>query len=252
MTHSKHFEDTLLPKIIRPSVSNALANVDEEFSDAVGLKSRIDDEHYILELSQIYEEKRDWLRRIYFGEDAIKRSVGKEDFWLDMHKIAAVLCRSILACKPISFNYKVACDYLEKHDKSKDINWLSKNFLINYKIAVDVAMGICFYDLIDRLGDDENKKKIENVDGLIKKLSNSGRLDYYSSPTFKQNHSNFYISLIEMLATNDTHNRNFDYLSFATICFQLQNHNVLEYKYNFMLNKNLELEKKASPKKSKK
>lgn len=229
MNQCEHFNKVLYPKIIIPAIINANRHTDDEFVKSVGLVNCSNNEQYISRLGNIYEEKRDWLKQIYYG--SIANRDNSNSFMLDMHKIAAVLCRSVIACKPFKFNTKAAAKYKSDNNKNQDIKWVVENYLINYKVAVDVAFGVCAFDLVDRLGEEENSGTELFIHDQLIELTNLGCLDYYSKPILRQTHSPFYYSLIEMLATNDTHGRSFDYLGFATICFQLQQYNVLNYNY---------------------
>lgn len=215
---SEHFDDHLWPKIISRAIDNAEKYIDKDFSEYVQL-NRINSYNYKINLSLLYEEKRDWLKQIYFGTFK-----SNEDRCLDMHKIAAIICRSIIGCKPFAFNVKKANEYKSRNNLDNDLNWIIDNYYINYKVAVNCAFAICLYDLFDKLR--ENNINNHN-DELVASFSSNG-FDMYETSLLKSAHETFYKSVIINLAINDNSKRDFDYLGFATICYQLQQNEVLK------------------------
>ena len=151
---------------------------------------------------------------------------------LDMHKIAAVICRSILKLKPFAFDLGKANAYNIKFEKNNDLDWLIKNYLINYKVALDVACGITLYDIIHKLGQAKFNEDADKNKELLKTILNnvaSNGLEYYENCEYSipNSHESFYKSLVVNLMINDTNQRDFDYLGFATACFQMQQYTVL-------------------------
>ena len=231
---SKHFNEVIFPEIISPALKISFSNTDNEYSRFVGLTSLLNENDYKIKLSNLYEEKREWLKKIYFpkiGICSIDGNSNKENNadgqLLDIHKIAAVLARCILELKPFAFFLDKAENYIKKYNKFSDFNWLSRNYLINYKFAIDVAMLLNLYDAIDKSNRATNCDKNQ----LIKNFNEFG-FDYYKNPILDIEHESFYNSLIINLAINDLNERDFDYLGFATICFQLQQYSALVYQMN--------------------
>lgn len=245
---SAHFQKYLLPDIIRPTVKAIEENIDRNFKAEVEFYSYLDNTEYISHLSDCYERKREWLKKVYFGDNIDDTSL------LDMHKIAAILCRSILAHKPFAFNISKANGYKKKlendlrRNKNKSetqikdelLDWTIRNYWCNYKAAIDIALCATFYDLVDKLGEME-KTPTGNMFGVdikdtLMQLNENG-IDTYKRDTtpVPLSHETFYWSLIINLAVNDTNERDFDYLGIATVCFQMQQYSVLKYHY---LNKN--------------
>lgn len=245
---SVHFNKYLLPDIIKPTILAIESNMDENFKNAVGFYNYVNDDGYIQKLSDCYEEKREWLKDAYFGDNIDDNSL------LDMHKIAAVLCRSILSFKPFAFDISKANRYknrVEKElrkDKTKTENqiknellyWTINNYWSNYKVAIDIALCATYFDLVDKLGEMEQdqSKNIYHIDivDMLKHLTENG-LDTYKKNTtpIPLSHETFYWSLIINLAINDTNQRDFDYLSMATICFQIQQYSVLLRQYQKLI-----------------
>lgn len=232
---SKHFNEFIFPKIISPAINIALENADKNYSKFVNLTSLMDENTYKVKLSNLYEEKREWLKKIYFPkaklfnqEDESTSNGGDKFKRLDMHKIAAVITRCILGLKPFAFFVDKANEYINENNKLSNFNWLSQNYLINYKLAVDVAMLINLYDAIDKANRiDDNILSGDKVQ-LISDFANKG-FDFYEFPILNLEHESFYNSLIINLAINDANGRDFDYLGFATNCFQLQQYGALKY-----------------------
>lgn len=228
---SKHFNEVIFPEIISPALKISFSNADSEYSRFVGLTLLSNENDYKIKLSNLYEEKREWLKKIYFpklrfysSDDNFDKEGNACGQLLDIHKIAAVLARCILELKPFAFFLNKAEDYIKKNNKFSDFNWLSRNYLINYKFAIDVAMLLNLYDAIDKSNRSTNCDKNK----LITNFTKYG-FDYYKNPILDIEHESFYNSLIINLAINDLNERDFDYLGFATNCFQLQQYSALVY-----------------------
>lgn len=248
---SVHFQKYLLPEIIRPTIEAIEADIDNDFKKQTFFYNYFAEEDYIKKLSCCYEAKREWLKNAYFGDNVDESSL------LDMHKIAAVLCRSILAHKPFAFDVGRANNYRKKIErklrkdetkteaqiKNELLRWTINNYWSNYKAAVDIAICATFYDLIDKLGEmetnpDRNSFNI-NIPEILTDLNLNGVNTYKKGTTLIPiSHENFYWSLIINLAVSDTNKRDFDYLSLATICFQLQQYTITIHEYQKLLNSN--------------
>lgn len=226
---SEHFNDSMWPIIIKPAIDNAMKASDFEFKQYVGLNSLSysDEKEYKSRLSSLYERKREWLKKNYFGfaDPHDKKR-------LDMHKIAAIICRCIIGCKPFSFDISKANEYKERRGKNEEIDWIIDNYFINYKVAVNTALAITLYDLIDKLGEEAKKKPIIDVAGTLSNIIEQG-FDLYQNKPFllKSDHELFYKSIILDIAINDINKRDFDYLGFAALCFQVQQYEVLRCEY---------------------
>lgn len=231
MNISEHFDESLWPLVIKPAIENANKNMDPNFAEYVSNNCLFFDNksesEYKSQLSFLYEKKRDWLKRIYFGF-----AKPDDEKLLDMHKIAAIICRCIVGCKPFSFDVSKANEYKEKYKKNGQLDWVINNYFINYKVAVNCAFAITLYDLIDKLGDEEKKRPIIDVPNIVRKLYKEG-FDLYQKEPFllKSDHESYYKSMVLDIAINDINKRDFDYLGFAASCFQLQQYEILRYEY---------------------
>lgn len=210
---------------VLPSIESALndGNLKPEFISEVELV-REDPESYHKHLKKFFIEKVQWLKSIYWNDQL------QDGLDLDGHKIASVLCRSIIGVKPFSFSVKKAKKYIEDGNLVDNRKWLINNYLVNYKVAVDAALGLTMFDLLNTLNNQQAFDPIYefNPDILKDEILVKGKLNYYLKPSIIQHHAPFYESLIANTAISDINNRTFDYLGFATILFQLQQHNVLE------------------------
>lgn len=226
---SEHFNDSLWPIIIKPAIENAIDNLDPDFVKCVDFMCLLDEAEaeYKSQLSDLYERKREWLKRIYFGFARLDHEKR-----LDMHKIAAIICRCIIGCKPFSFDVSKANKYKDTNEKNTQLDWIIDNYFINYKIAVNSAFAITLYDLIDKLGDESKKKPIIDVNNILYKITDAG-FDLYQEEPFllKSDHEAFYKSMVLDVAINDINKRDFDYLGFAALCFQLQQYEVVRCEY---------------------
>ena len=232
MIKSLHFEQYLWPKIILPAIKEALNQVDKDFYSFVDFKEVFDEDKYVKSLSNLYEEKREWLKRIYFTDNQLGQNK-----LLDMHKIAAVICRCVVGYKPFSFNVNKANNYKNNNAKNEDLHWIIDNYLINYKVAFNSALAITLLDFLDRLNDaQDNSLNIDYQE--IETYFTKNIFDLYEKDPqiLPTSHECFYKSMIVDLAINDVAKRDFDYLSFAANCFQIQQYEIVKHEYLKALN----------------
>ena len=225
---SEHFKEYLWPNVIKVAIENAKEKIDPDFVRYVDLTCSLENEEYERQLSCLYERKRDWLKRIYFG--FAQPSYDKR---LDMHKIAAIICRCLIGCKPFSFDVAKANEYKDSNSKNNQLDWIIDNYFVNYKVAVNCALAITLFDLLDKLGDTKQEASIISVNDIVSQIVKNGFDLYNTDPVLlKSEHEVFYKSLILNVAINDVNKRDFDYLGFATTCFQLQQYEVVRCEYN--------------------
>ena len=224
---SEHFNDVLWPLIIKPIIENADKNIDPEFRNFVKLNSFVNEDVYKAKLSELYERKRDWLKRVYF-----RYAQPNSENLLDMHKIAAIICRCVIGCKPFTFDVESANKYKASKNKNNDLDWIINNYYVNYKVAVNCAISITLFDLFDRLGETSKTQHIIDVGNVLNRINQNGFDLYQKEPVLlKTPHESFYKSIIIQTAINDINKRDFDYLGIATICFQIQQYEVIKSEY---------------------
>lgn len=217
---SKHFEDYLWEYAVKPAINISLKDLDSKFSQVVNLEAVIDkqkfENNYKTELSKIYEKKRDWLKKHYYSKYS-------KDEKLDLHKIAAIVARSVIALKPISFSCEDAVAYINDNSLRNNSIWYVDNYSINYKIAFISAIAIMFIDIIYKGSIVEDTLDVQKVKDICKYFCTNG-FDLYSNSNLESDHEPFYRSLIIDMMINDINGRDFDYLGFAANIYQLENH----------------------------
>lgn len=204
--------------IILPTILAAEEDAEEEFKDSCNLQfacSNIDE--YKSELQKFYRDKRQWLKGVYLPHD--------EHPILDIHKISAILCRSMLAYKPFYFDFNTAEEYVVKKfsgNKGNHIDWFVSNIYINYKVAFYASVGLIYAEILDSYSPNGAKADAEAFQYF---MDLGGLIFYKKSPT----HDNYENSCIIALQKNDVLNRKFDYLTYAINMFQLEEFNRMYY-----------------------
>lgn len=206
----EHHFDFLWEVVVLPIIQRSLSEIDSDYKKECYLRC----ENFCMykkRLEKIYKRKREWLKRVYLPND--KNPI------LDMHKIGALLCRSIIGDKPISFDLVHSDEYVERNNKNNDKQWLIDNAYVNYKIAFYVSVGLLYIEMISDLRETGKDEKADIIE-------QDGALYFYpKSPT----HENFQSSCIIGLMKNDIASRDFDYLSYAAMLFQLERYNYIKY-----------------------
>lgn len=230
MKYSYDFErcfDYVWQKIVLPSVELVHEEIDKSFAKETRLNySYIDISKFKSEVKDFYYEKREWLKKIYLPHEKYP--------FIDSHKIAAIWARTMLAYKPFYFDVKCAEQFVERHyHKSNDTlpkeeasssSWFIKNVYCNYRVAFLVSVGIVYLFL---LYDCKEKHKFVPAylhDSYEYFLSKKG---LHCPKTVV--HSPFDESCIIALQKNDVLGRDFDYLAYAIILFQLEHYNKMCY-----------------------
>lgn len=206
----EHHFDFLWEMFVKPIILDAEKELDKEFKEQCDF-SMVCLPYYKKQLEKIYKRKREWLKNIYLPYDA--------EPLLDMHKIGAVLCRAIIGDKPFSFDIEKVKKYVSQNNMQDDIQWYVDNVCINYKIAFYISIGPVFAEM---------KKRMLEIgkDEIAKQLEDRGYLHFYPK---NPKHENFENSSIIALMKNDILKRDFDYLYYATMLFQLERYNYLVF-----------------------
>lgn len=204
--------DIFWEKFIVPTIFNVLADVDPDFKAACDFKIAYDDiAEYREALRKTYREKREWLKEIYMPHAA--KPI------LDIHKLGAVICRSLIGNKPYSFNIADAEAFVIKkfgNTKSEqNTDWFFSNIYANYKVAFYASIGAAYLNILYR----------------SQKANDSDSLDYFANNSclnfYKQNksHECFENSCMISLQKNDLLGRSFDYLGYSILIYQLEQYN---------------------------
>ena len=204
--------------IIYPIITAAHDEIDQEFKNACDLDFAFSDiQKYKEKLMAFYLEKRRWLKKVYLPH--------KSNPILDIHKLGAILCRSILAHKPIYFDFQEAEHLvIQKFDTNKHdhIEWIVNNIYVNYKIAFYVSCGLVYLGLLYNF----SEKGASPNDKAMKFFIRHKGIMYYEKSS---SHDSYENSCILALQKNDELKRDFDYLAYAINLFQLEAYNVAMY-----------------------
>ena len=218
MQAKKHFDD-FWENAILPSIEQTIEEMASEFCTAASVNVQ-NLSSYKVELENIYRRKREWLKQAYLPHESQP--------CLDFHKLAAIVCRSVIGCKPIHYDIAAVEEMIhqqnygcESHDEQ--INWFVNNIYANYKIAFLSAVGIVYANLIHWAINKKNEcadAKLASVyNSFIQRLLDNKQLCSYENP---KAHENYVNSMIIALMKNDLLQRDFDYLTFAINLYQLE------------------------------
>lgn len=208
-------------KVIYPIIQNAGNEIDEDFRKSCHLDfAYVNMERYKYALMSFYHEKRQWLKKVYLPHE--------EHPLLDVHKLGAVLCRSMLAYKPFYFDFDAATQYVlhkyaNENDEQNHIDWFVNNIYVNYKVAFYASVGMIYLDILYSYQDEEDSYL--DLDAF-EYFKNKQMLSFY---TKSERHDGFENSCILALQKNDVLGRNFDYLTYAIVLFQLEQFNRMTY-----------------------
>lgn len=211
--------DLFWDKFIYPIMENVFNDIDQEFKDACGLQFAYEDiDAYRKALRKTYREKREWLKEIYMPHS--KSPV------LDIHKLGAVICRSIIGNKPFSFNVLKAKNFVQNKfsgtEKVQNTDWFFSNIYANYKVAFYASIGAAYLNILYRC------KVSNDVDSLNYFMCNP----YLKFYTPNDSHEPFETSCMIALQKNDVLGRSFDYLGYAILIYQLEQYNYPTKSYN--------------------
>lgn len=234
-----HFSDSFVTsfnfiweKIIYPTIQAAGKEIDEDFKKASHCDlAYANIEKYKLALMDFYHEKRQWLKSVYLPHE--------EHPLLDVHKLGAILCRSMLAYKPFYFDFDAATQYVlhkyaNENDEQNHIEWFVDNIYVNYKVAFYASVGMIYLELLYSYKGDDN---VPINPGAFEYFISRKVLDFYDK---SERHDSFENSCIIALQKNDVLGRSFDYLTYAIMLFQLEQYNRMKYSTVQMIDRHKE------------
>lgn len=217
-------------KIVWPSITLVYEQMDDAFKQATKLDYAYRDvSAFKRDVMEFYREKREWLKCVYLPHE--RNPV------LDEHKLGAIWCRTMLAFKPFYFDLKAAEKYVETkfgtnengdvdlEDAPNNSEWFTKNIYSNYRVAFVVSVGIVYLYLLY-----DCKEKGKDVPEYL-----HDAYEYFNSkrklrcPVTTEAHNDFQTSCIIALQKNDVLGRDFDYLTYAIMLFQLEHYNRMCY-----------------------
>lgn len=143
---------------------------------------------------------------------------------MDFHKLAAILCRTLIEYKVFNFDVDKCRQYINDNNIDKyNTNWVVKNALVNFRIAFYTSVVFLYQSMLFRYST-ENKE-------LFEKLKEQSKLDLYDTQAQAQEcapntvQESFENCIVLDLAKRDIGNRSFDYFMYAIIMYQLEEHN---------------------------
>lgn len=217
--------------VIEPTIENVRKEMDEDFVKASKLcRSYSDMNKYKEDCRKFYREKREWLKDVYLPHESHPK--------LDQHKLGALWCRTLLAYKPFYFNSHRAKSFVrqkfdtadnETIDFSPSVDnseWFCRNIYANYRAAFLVSLGILYlYLLFDSKLSSQKSVRYLDEDSF----SYFQAIGKLRCPPAGESHSSFSSSCIIALEKNDVTGRDFDYLMYAMVLYQIEHYNKLCY-----------------------
>lgn len=199
-------------EFVYPMINQVYEEVDPDFKKACSFRfSHTDISEYRDALHQIYREKREWLKEIYMPH--AKSPV------LDIHKLGAVLCRSIIGYKPFAFDFNAAKKYVinkyENTPQKQNTDWYFANIYANYKVAFYSSIGVAYMNIPYRCKKNNDSYSLSKFEGVT-------HLNFYQPDG---SHECFENSCMIALQKNDVLGRSFDYLGYAIMLYQLEQFN---------------------------
>ena len=184
------YEEFVLPTIetCLNEISDPNFRIEYEpvFLDEAGFRKRY---------AKTFRSNRRKLKDLFYGDD--------EHNYLNPMKLAAVLCHTLIDCKPIRFQGNVNIN--EHTLSSYNSVWLANNLLINYKIAFLSSISVVYSQILAEKEPDENSDFVK-----------TGQLAKYGC----YDRNSFQTNVIINLASNALLGRVFDDLMFALMMFQ--------------------------------
>lgn len=208
---------------IMPLAEDLLKEVDTDFCQKTYLKKR-DMEELFVPAEKYFKKKRKELKIVFYG-NGYKDKVHRMDF----HKLSAVLCRTLIQYKVFDFDI-TECEKIAESKDEKDIDWLVKNALINFRLAFYASVVFLYQSMLFEYDDDEKGNDNDNNENkkVFKKLKEKECLDLYENhnKNFSNGvHESFENSVVLDLSKRDINNKSFDFLMYATIMYQLEEYN---------------------------
>lgn len=137
----------------------------------------------------------------------------------DIHKICAILCRTLIEEKIIKYDISACQQYIdEKNIDKKNTDWLVRNALVNYRIAFYASITLLYQGMLFKYKDPAIHEKLKKNRNLNLYTKNDG------SPK-SINHESFENYMILDLAKRDVNNKSFEFFMYAAIMYQLEEYN---------------------------
>ena len=182
--------------IIKYQIDSIYAQFDESVRNSYSLQIRPLD-RLKRDVFDDYKSIRGELKKYYYNNSDTKESNNK----IDRHKIAACMAYSLIRNKAFSFTVNT--------DMPNEL------FVVNYKLAYTVSLGIVYALLIAQYALDGNTE-------YANKLSKAGTLRV---PATSKGHNEYNQGRIYTLALNDLYGNTFDVLTYSDMMFWIEHYN---------------------------
>lgn len=201
-------------KAILPSIQEIKETLDKDYKAS---------DNYGLTICNLEKHKED----IYTSYDITKNQLKKQFFKLDdkklmdenlidIHKIAACFCKSMLDNKIFTFEMKEGIAV--------------KVMLCNYMVAFSASLGIMYLNLL----------------GIYKKEQENFKYNYLKEqkkfvlPLTNEGHDDYFMGRVKTLALNDIYGITFDMLTYSDMMFWIEDYNKKEINFKHQLITNSE------------
>lgn len=205
----EHFE-YIWERIICPVVDSCLDEADSQFADQFNLSKK-----------QTKSLKNSLHREYHANREAVKCDYHSQNVngKLDMEKLASVFCYALIKQKACTFDN---VDFSLDQDYSTiPESYIVNNYLINYKIAFHVALGIAYVGLMRSLSIKQDSADIYEA------LKANGCLKLYDHT--QDGHDTFFTVVIKSLLHCDLTGKDFDFLLFSNLLYGIEEYNCLLY-----------------------
>lgn len=210
----------ILEAWIYPLIDDLYDKMDKDFIKECNVEKR-DYRSYYPQMYSYYHNKRTLLKINYYGKDYKENpSVPHR---MDVHKLSAIICRTMIEYKMIDFDVNSCYKYIEDNKIPKDnTQWLIDNALINFKIAFYASVVFLYQYMLFHYGESKEKNDILIHDKLIE----SKKLNLYFEKHNVNQHESFINCMILDIAKRDLGDRSFDYFMYSIIMYQLEEYNI--------------------------
>ncbi len=200
-----------------PLVNDLYEQLDERFKTYCNVQIR-DLSDICSKAEKYYQNKREEVKKAFYGE--YHKGDSEIQHRMDFHKIAAILCRTLIEYKVYSFDTNKCKEFVDKYIDEYDTNWVVKNALINFRLAFYVSIVFLYQSMLF---------EYETTDtNFYNKLAEAENLDLYEPSTDRKEKTvreSFENCMVLDLAKRDIGNQSFDYLMYAIVLYQLEQHN---------------------------
>lgn len=148
--------------------------------------------------------------------------MSNDDHRMDFHKIAALICRTMIEYKVFIFDVERCKQYADKNIDEYNTDWVVKNALVNFRLAFYSSIVFLYQSMLYTYSSKDEK--------IFGKLQQKKCLDLYNAdkkqPSANTVQESFENCIVLDLAKRDIANRSFDDFMYAIIMYQLEEHNI--------------------------